>query len=162
MALASRRARRRPWEASITAGVSTSSPFLARRHEPMGRMARRGAVRWAMADQVSLGHRGAVTDAELVEAITAGDRDAFRVIVEREAALVFRCCYRVLGDVAEAEDAAQEAFVLGFRALGTYRGSGSLSAWLARIATSLSGKPRQQGSARSRAAILSWTGWHRK
>jgi RNA polymerase sigma-70 factor (ECF subfamily) len=40
----------------------------------------------------------------------------------------------VLGDHHEAQDAAQEAFVTAFRALPTWRGQGSLGAWLARIA----------------------------
>ena len=72
-------------------------------------------------------------DASLVAAVTAGDRDAFRRVVERESTSLVRTCYRVLGDLHEAEDAAQEAFVTAYRSLGTWRGEGSLSAWLARI-----------------------------
>ncbi len=79
-------------------------------------------------------HAGRVDDRSLVDAVTAGDRDAFRSIVDREQAAVFRTCYRVLGRVGDAEDAAQESFVIAYRALGTYRGEGSLSGWLARIA----------------------------
>jgi RNA polymerase sigma-70 factor (ECF subfamily) len=48
---------------------------------------------------------------------------------------VFRICYRILGQVDDAKDAAQEAFVLAYRALPTYRGEGSPGAWIARIAT---------------------------
>ena len=46
-----------------------------------------------------------------------------------------RSCYRILGDLHEAEDASQEAFVTAYRALGTWRGEGPFGAWLARIAT---------------------------
>jgi RNA polymerase sigma-70 factor, ECF subfamily len=67
--------------------------------------------------------------------VLAGDADAFRVLVERESRAVVRVCYRVLGDLHEAEDAAQEAFVTAYRALGTWRGDGPFGAWLARIAT---------------------------
>lgn len=74
-------------------------------------------------------------DRQLFDAITTGDRDAFRTLVEREGAAVFRACYRMLGRVAEAEDAAQESFVIAYRAIGTYRGEGTLGAWLGRIAT---------------------------
>ena len=63
-----------------------------------------------------------------------GDRDAFRRLVERESASVVRVCYRVLGDLHEAEDAAQEAFVTAFRSLTTWRGDGPFGAWLSRIA----------------------------
>ena len=38
--------------------------------------------------------------------------------------MVVRACYRVLGDLHEAEDAAQEAFVTAYRSLGTWRGQG--------------------------------------
>jgi RNA polymerase sigma-70 factor (ECF subfamily) len=72
-------------------------------------------------------------DAALVAAVMAGDRDAFRRLVERESASLVRTCHRVLGDLHEAEDAAQEAFVTAYRSLGSWRGEGSLSAWLARI-----------------------------
>jgi len=48
--------------------------------------------------------------------------------------MVVRACYRVLGDLHEAEDAAQEAFVTAYRSLGTWRGQGQFGAWLGRIA----------------------------
>jgi hypothetical protein len=75
-----------------------------------------------------------VTDDELVLAITSGDRDAFARLVERESLMVYRVCYRVLGSVSDAEDAAQDTFVQAFRALGGCRGEGSLAGWLRRIA----------------------------
>lgn len=70
----------------------------------------------------------------VVAAVLQGDRDAFRVLVERESGSVVRVCYRVLGDLHEAEDAAQEAFVSAFRSLASWRGDGPFGAWLARIA----------------------------
>ena len=55
--------------------------------------------------------------------------------MERESRAIVRSCYRILGDLHEAEDASQEAFVTAYRALGTWRGEGPFGAWLARIAT---------------------------
>ncbi len=69
-----------------------------------------------------------------VDAVLRGDREAFRVLVERESTSVIRACHRILGDVHDAEDAAQEAFVTAFRSLDTWRGDGSFGAWMARIA----------------------------
>jgi RNA polymerase sigma-70 factor (ECF subfamily) len=66
--------------------------------------------------------------------VLAGDREAFRFLVEREGPAVVRACHRVLGDLHESEDAAQEAFVIAFRSLAGWRGDGPFGAWLTRIA----------------------------
>ncbi len=63
-----------------------------------------------------------------------GDRDAFRQLVERESASVVRASHRILGDLHEAEDVSQEAFVTAYRSLASWRGDGPFGAWLTRIA----------------------------
>jgi RNA polymerase sigma-70 factor, ECF subfamily len=90
---------------------------------------------------------GVLDEGAIVRAVLAGDRDAFRVLVDRESASVVRACYRVLGDLHEAEDVAQEAFVSAYRALGTWRGDGPFGAWLSRIAVRLA--VRQLGRRRA-------------
>ena len=80
-------------------------------------------------------HDGGVDDRALIEAVRSGDRDAFAHVVERETAAVYRACHRILGGRHDAEDATQESFVAAFRAIGRYRGDGSLRGWLLRIAT---------------------------
>ena len=86
-------------------------------------------------------------DRAIVDAVLAGDRDAYRHLVERESASVVRSCHRVLGDLHEAEDAAQEAFVTAYRALASWRGDGPFGAWLTRIAVRIA--VRQAGKRRS-------------
>src|SRR3954463_10698957 len=76
-------------------------------------------------------------DRAVVDAVLAGDRQAFRVLVEREGPAVVGSCARILGDRAEAEDIAQEAFVIAYRSLSTWRGEGAFGAWLSRIAMRL-------------------------
>ena len=73
-------------------------------------------------------------DRGLARAIASGDRDAFRLLVDREGARIYRTCYRIVGRSDEAEDVAQESFVSAFRAIRTFRGEGALAAWLTRIA----------------------------
>jgi RNA polymerase sigma-70 factor (ECF subfamily) len=75
-----------------------------------------------------------VDDRELAQAIVRGDRDAFRLLVERESGPVVRACTRVLGDPDAAEDVAQECFVTAYQSIGSWRGEGSLHGWLLRIA----------------------------
>jgi RNA polymerase sigma-70 factor (ECF subfamily) len=74
------------------------------------------------------------TDRQVVDAVLAGDRDAFRLLVERESRMVIAACYRVLGSSAEAQDAAQEAFARAYVSLATFRGDGPFGAWVRRIA----------------------------
>ena len=50
-------------------------------------------------------------DAVLIERARHGDVSAYDVLVRRYQALATRAAYLILGDAAEAEDAAQEAFV---------------------------------------------------
>lgn len=61
-----------------------------------------------------------------VSAVLAGDPEAFRLLVERESGAVLRICYRVLRDPEDAEDAAQDAFVLAYRSLASWRGGRSI------------------------------------
>jgi RNA polymerase sigma-70 factor (ECF subfamily) len=79
----------------------------------------------------------ATDDRSIVEAVLAGDRNAFRRLVEREGPSVIAACTRVLGDRSEAEDVAQEAFVIAYRSLGSWRADGAFGAWLSRIAVRL-------------------------
>ena len=80
-------------------------------------------------------HDEGVEDRALVDAVVAGDREMFRVLVEREQGAVYRACLRILGRPHDAEDVAQESFVMAYRSLGSYRGDGPLGGWLLRIAT---------------------------
>src|SRR5512140_1797644 len=86
---------------------------------------------------VALEPGAANEDRTIVEAGLAGDRDAYRRLVERESASVVAACARILGDRSEAEDVAQEAFVIAYRSLGTWRADGPFGAWLSRIAVRL-------------------------
>lgn len=85
-------------------------------------------------DRLSDAAAGLADERAIVAAVLDGDRDAFRRLVERESASVIRACHRILGDHAEAEDAAQEAFVTAYRSLATWRSEGPFGAWITRIA----------------------------
>jgi RNA polymerase sigma-70 factor, ECF subfamily len=78
-----------------------------------------------------------IDERQVVADVLAGDRDAFRLLVERESRQVVAVCARILGDRHEAEDVAQEAFVIAYRALASWRSDGPFGAWLSRIAVRL-------------------------
>lgn len=64
-----------------------------------------------------------------------GDDEAFGRLVETFQAPVYNLCLRMLGDPAEAEDAAQEAFLRAYRAFGRYDPDRPLVTWLLTIAS---------------------------
>jgi RNA polymerase sigma-70 factor (ECF subfamily) len=74
------------------------------------------------------------SDTTLALAARDGDLQAFSELVTRYQRAVFSLCYRMLGGhVPDAEDAAQEAFLRAFRALGAYDPARSFSTWLLSI-----------------------------
>ncbi|HEY63392.1 MAG TPA: sigma-70 family RNA polymerase sigma factor [Caldilineae bacterium] len=64
-----------------------------------------------------------------------GDRAAFAKLVESYQTMVYNLAYRMLGNAAEAEDAAQETFLRAYTRLHTYRPEYKFSTWLLSIAS---------------------------
>lgn len=75
------------------------------------------------------------------------DLDAYEEIVRRYQRLLVRAAYLVTGSSDEAEDAAQEAFVKAYRAIGRFRRGAPLRPWLLRIVTN-EARNRRRSSAR--------------
>ena len=76
----------------------------------------------------------AVTDAELVSQILAGDREAFSQIVSRYQSLICSLAYNATGSLGVSEDLAQETFITAWKHLRHLREAGKLRAWLCGIA----------------------------
>lgn len=62
-----------------------------------------------------------------------GDRDAFSELVQRHASSVVTVAWRIVGDRAQAEDVAQDAFLAAFKALPGFREEARFSTWIYRI-----------------------------
>ena len=77
-------------------------------------------------------------DNALVEQTREGDRSAFSELVRRHQRVVYRSCYRILGDREDAKDASQEAFIRAYRRLDTFRGDSAFKTWMLRIAMNVS------------------------
>lgn len=67
-----------------------------------------------------------------------GDRDAFRVLVERHARPVFRLAFRMTGNEIDAEDMVQETFLKAWKQIGQFDGRASFGTWLHRICANCS------------------------
>jgi RNA polymerase sigma-70 factor (ECF subfamily) len=72
-------------------------------------------------------------DTALVERAKHGDVNAYEVLVQHYQELAFRVAYQVTGNAADAEDAAQEAFLNAYYALGRFRAGAPFRPWLLRI-----------------------------
>jgi RNA polymerase sigma factor (sigma-70 family) len=80
---------------------------------------------------------GGEADGALMARVAAGDGAAFRLLVERHAAMVHALAWRMLGP-ADAEDVVQESFTrLWVNAKGWTPSGGGLGGWLRRVATNL-------------------------
>ena len=90
-----------------------------------------------MSPKLSNNVRG-LDDGLLVEQAKEGDRRAFSELVRRHQAVVYRTCYRVLGDREDAKDASQEAFLRAYRKLDTFRGNSAFKTWMLRLAMNVS------------------------
>src|SRR5882762_5013248 len=75
-----------------------------------------------------------VADAVAVERTLAGDRDAYRVLVERHSHNVYRLAYRMAGNAHDAEEIVQEAFLRGYQKLKQFAGQANFGTWVYRIA----------------------------
>jgi RNA polymerase sigma-70 factor, ECF subfamily len=70
----------------------------------------------------------------LVQRASGGSMDALGALYDAHAAGVYRVALRLLGNVADAEDIVQDVFAGLPRALRSWRGEGSLDAWIRQVA----------------------------
>ncbi len=73
-------------------------------------------------------------ETEAIRDVLAGDRDAYRVLMDRYFGTVTRIAFRITGNEADAEEAAQEAFLRAYNKLPGFRQDSAFSTWITRIA----------------------------
>jgi RNA polymerase sigma-70 factor (TIGR02960 family) len=76
-----------------------------------------------------------VVSTELIDRARYGDETAFQELVGPYQRELQVHCYRILGSVADAEDALQETLVTAWRSLRQFEGRASVRTWMYRIAT---------------------------
>jgi len=73
-------------------------------------------------------------ETELVNELQSGSETAFDWLVNHYHAPVYNLALGMLGDTADAADAAQEVFLKAFKGIRSFRQGSSLKTWLYRIA----------------------------
>ena len=73
-------------------------------------------------------------EAALIEQAQCQNSRAFESLYRMHIDKVYGICLRMTGNVSEAEDCAQEAFIQAWNKLDKFRGDSAFSTWLHRIA----------------------------
>ncbi len=81
-----------------------------------------------------MGRTAKETEVEAIRTVLAGDREAYRTLVDAHYRIVFRTAFRITGDLTDAEDVSQETFLRAYNRLSTFRQDSSFGTWITRIA----------------------------
>lgn len=75
-----------------------------------------------------------ISDAAVVAQVLAGDKEAFRLLVERHTRSIYGVVHRMTGNQHDAEELLQETFLRAYKSLHRFELRSSFSTWLYRIA----------------------------
>ena len=96
------------------------------------------------------------TEGELLALARRGDGDAYASLVRAHSDIAFRTAMLITQDAAEAEEAAQDAFVKAWRALGRFREGEPWRPWLLTIVAN-EARNRRRSAGRRQALALRLT-----
>ena len=74
-----------------------------------------------------------MTDGEIIGHILQGNRNMFRLLVEKYQSMVFRTCMGFLHDKDDSDDLTQDIFIQTYQILASYKGEAAFSTWMYRI-----------------------------
>jgi len=92
----------------------------------------------AASNNKELRAKEALEDRALVERVQAGDKEAFRQLVERHQRRAFSIAMSLVRDENDARELVQDAFLRVYKNIGSFQGQSSFFTWLYRIITNLS------------------------
>lgn len=75
----------------------------------------------------------AALEASLIERVIEGDHEAFADLLKPYERMIYVSALSILGNEADAEEAAQESILKAFRALPRFRKESKFSTWLVQI-----------------------------
>jgi RNA polymerase sigma-70 factor (ECF subfamily) len=94
-----------------------------------------------------------LTEAELIARAKRGDADAYEELVREYQAIAIRTAWLVTGNGADAEEAAQDAFVKAYRALWRFRTGAPFKPWLLKIVANEARNRRRSAGRREALAL---------
>jgi len=99
-----------------------------------------------------------LAEEELVERARRGDAAAYEELVRMYQGIAFRTAYLLAGSAADAEEAAQDAFVKAYRALGRFRAGAPFRPWLLKIVANEARNRRRAAGRRQQLALRAAAG----
>ncbi len=75
----------------------------------------------------------ALTDQEIIKKVLGGEKQHFARLIDRYKDRAFALAVRMLRNREDAEEAAQDAFIRAYHALGTFQGNAKFGTWFYRI-----------------------------
>ncbi len=102
--------------------------------------------------------RDGTDEAQLIARAKRSDPQAFEVLYRMHVDRVYGLCLRMTGNVSEAEDCVQEAFIQAWNKLDKFRGDSAFSTWMHRIAVnSVLGRMRKSKREHDRIQLAAAT-----
>jgi RNA polymerase sigma-70 factor, ECF subfamily len=80
---------------------------------------------------------GEMAESEMIHRAKRRDAAAFESLYKLHSRRIYALCLRMLGNISEAEDLTQEAFLQLFRKIHMFRGESAFSTWLHRMTVNL-------------------------
>jgi RNA polymerase sigma-70 factor (ECF subfamily) len=136
--------RKKVMQASVTVGsMNSAQPCLSPPSAQNTRVAKCNAQTVAENISTNLPTSGKPiaseipSEAEAIRRAQHGDEAMFEYLYRLHSPRVYAICLRMIRDVAQAEDLTQEAFLLLFRKIHTFRGESAFPTWLYRLTVNL-------------------------
>jgi len=105
---------------------------------------------------VSLSGLGMMDEADWISRAQRADAKAFESLYRLHVDRVYGLCLRMTGNVAEAEDCTQEAFIQAWNKMDKFRGDSAFGTWIHRIAVNaVLGRMRKSKRERDRIQLAS-------
>ena len=90
---------------------------------------------------------------EILARVSAGQTEAFAEIVRLYQDRIFNTCWRISGNLEDARDLTQEAFLKAFERLATFKAESAFYTWMFRIAVNLSISHKRSGARRPTVSL---------